>query len=63
MNYKLTSVKIIDKLYKRFKSKIVEDNFTLQKLVNNSIDLFNSDEEFKSKIVSHNYLNVSGSQI
>ena len=43
---KLTSVKIIDDLYKNFKSKVVQNGFNLQKLVNRSIYLYNQDEYF-----------------
>ena len=47
MNYKLTSVKILKELYKNFKSKTLDDEFTLQKLVNTSMDFYVIDEEFK----------------
>ena len=46
MNYKLTSVKILNELYKNFKSKVVEDEFTLQKLVNRSMHLYINDDDF-----------------
>ena len=61
MNYKLTSVKIIKEIYKKFKSETIENDFTLQKLVNNTMDLFNTDENFRTKLQEHDYLNVSGS--
>ena len=31
---KLTSVKVIDELYKKFREKSIKDDFSLQKLVN-----------------------------
>ena len=43
---KLTSVKVIDELYKKFREKSIRDDFSLQKLVNRSLDLFVYDEEF-----------------
>ena len=50
MDYKLTSVKILQDLYKRFKVDALSDEFTLQKLVNRSMDLYLLDGDFKSKI-------------
>ena len=50
MNYKLTSVKILKELYKNFKLQTLDDEFTLQKLVNRSMDLYVLDTKFKSKI-------------
>ena len=58
---KLTSVKIIDDLYKNFKSKVVQNGFNLQKLVNRSIYLYNQDEKFEEKIHEEHSLTVSGS--
>ena len=58
---KLTSVKIIDDLYKNFKSKVVENGFNLQKLVNRSIYLHNRDEKFEAKIHEEKSLTTSGS--
>ena len=37
---KLTSVKLLDNLYKKFKISNLDDNFTLQKLINRSMDLY-----------------------
>ena len=34
---KLTSVKIIDELYRKFKAESIRDDFSLQKLVNRSL--------------------------
>ena len=58
---KLTSVKIITDLYKRFKGVALNEEFTLQKLVNRSIDKFLKDEKYKKSIVEHVDLQVSGS--
>ena len=59
---KLTSVKIIDELYKKFKAKSIRDDFSLQKLVNRSLDLFVYDEEFAKKVLDYQNLEESGSK-
>ena len=46
---KLTSVKILEDLYKRFKAKTVNTKMTLQKLTNRTIDLYLTDEIYKNK--------------
>jgi len=58
---KLTSVKIITDLYKRFKGVALNEEFTLQKLVNRSMDKYLKDEEYKKSIVEYDNLHVSGS--
>ena len=63
MNYKLTSVKILKELYKNFKANTLDDEFTLQKLVNRSMDLYLLDGDFKSKIHQYNNLKPSGSRL
>ncbi len=63
MNYKLTSVKILNELYKNFKSKVVEDEFTLQKLVNRSMHLYINDDDFKQQIQTCKNLIPSGSRL
>ena len=50
-NVKLTTVKLLDDLYKKFKISNLDDNFTLQKLVNRSMDLYLQDSKFKKTIV------------
>ena len=40
MESKLTSVKVLTDLYKKFKGLSIEEEFTLQKLVNRSMDLY-----------------------
>ena len=47
---KLTSVKILEDLYKRFKATTVNTKMTLQKLTNRSIDLYLTDEQYKQKL-------------
>jgi len=62
-NSKLTSVKILEDLYKRFKSATVNTKMTLQKLTNRSIDLYLTDEQFKNKLEEYNGLINSGSNL
>ena len=63
MNYKLTSVKILKELYRNFKVETLDDEFTLQKLVNRSMDLYVLDPKFKSKIKNYDRLIPSGSRL
>ena len=58
---KLTSVKIITELYKKFKSVALNEEFTLQKLVNRSMDKYLKDEEYKKSITEYDELQISGS--
>ena len=63
MEYKLTSVKILLDLYKIFIVDALNEEFTLQKLVNRSMDLYLLDTDFKSQIHEYNNLKVSGSRL
>ena len=60
---KLTSVKILEDLYKRFKYTTVNTKMTLQKLTNRSIDLYLTDENYKNTIETHDNLISSGSNL
>ena len=62
-NSKLTSVKILEDLYKRFKQTTVNTKMTLQKLTNRSIDLYLTDEIYKNKLETHDNLISSGSNL
>jgi hypothetical protein len=62
MESKLTSVKVIPNLYKRFRTLSLEQDFTLQKLVNRSMDLFVQDDEFQRTILEYVNLKQSGSK-
>ena len=62
-NSKLTSVKILADLYKRFKATTVNTKMTLQKLTNRSIDLYLTDENYKNKLETHDNLTISGSNL
>ena len=58
---KLTSVKIITDLYKKFKSVALNEEFTLQKLVNRSMDRYIKEEDYKKSITEYDELQISGS--
>ena len=60
---KLTSVKILEDLYKRFKLNTVNTKMTLQKLTNRSINLYLTDEQYKQKLETHNNLTIRGSNL
>ena len=62
-NSKLTSVKILEDLYKRFKATTVNTKMTLQKLTNRSINLYLTDENYKNTIENHDSLISSGSNL
>jgi len=62
-NSKLTSVKILEDLYKRFKSTTVNTKMTLQKLTNRSIDLYLTDKNYKNTVETHDNLIASGSNL
>ena len=58
---KLTSIKIIEDIYKNFKSNTVNTKMSLQKLVNRSMYLYNQDDKFKNELDNMNSLTISGS--
>ena len=60
-NTKLTSVKILENLYSRFKLATVNTKMTLQKLTNRSIDMYLEDENFRDEIETSQKLIESGS--
>ena len=62
-NVKLTSVKLLKDLYRKFKLSTLDDNFTLQKLVNRSMDLYVHNEDFQKKINDWKNLKPSGSKL
>jgi hypothetical protein len=59
---KLTSVNILDDVYRKFKIKSIEGSMNLQKLVNRSLDLYSKDENFRNTINNHNGLATTGSK-
>ena len=62
-NCKLTSVKIIESLYNKFKKSSVGTDMTLQKLTNRCVDLYLKDDTFKSLVDSNDDLTISGSKL
>ncbi len=58
---KLTSIKLIEDIYKNFKSNTVNTSMSLQKLINRTIYLYNSDSNYKNRLNNTNNLTVSGS--
>ena len=62
-NSKLTSVKIIESLYNKFKVESVGTDMTLQKLTNRCVDLYLKDETFKLLVDENDDLTISGSKL
>tara|TARA_R100001129_G_scaffold176945_1_gene151416 strand:- start:875 stop:1069 length:195 start_codon:yes stop_codon:yes gene_type:complete len=60
-NTKLTSVKILKILYEDFRVSTVNTDMNLQKLTNRAIDMYLTDENFRSSLETHDELRVSGS--
>ena len=60
-NTKLTSLKILESLYEKFKLNTVNTKMTLQKLTNRSVDKFLEDEKFREEIETYDNLTISGS--
>jgi hypothetical protein len=50
VDLKLTSVKVLKGLYSNFRKDCLDTEFTLQKLVNRTLYLYENDEEFKMMI-------------
>ena len=62
-NTKLTSVKILQDLYGKFKVATVNTKMTLQKITNRSIHLYINDNNYKDIIETTDDLTVSGSNL
>ena len=59
---KLTSVNILEDVYKKFKLSTHDSSMNLQKVVNRTLDLYNKDENFRHTIINHNGLAATGSK-
>jgi hypothetical protein len=59
---KLTSVIVLDDVYKKFKITTVDDSMNLQKLVNRALHLYNTNEEFKKTIDGYNNMTQNSSK-
>lgn len=55
---KLTSVKITQPLFDKFKMACLEDNFSFKKLADRAIFLYLTDKDFRSKIQKQNNLRI-----
>ena len=54
----LTSVKVQSELFEDFKMSCVKHKFSLQKLVDRTIHLYLTDDEFRKSIHNHNNLDI-----
>jgi len=59
---KLTSVKVNEELFEEFKVLCVRTKFSLQKLVDRSIHLYLTEDDYRKKLHNHTSLNLSGSK-
>lgn len=60
---KLTTVNVIEDTYKQFRVSTIEaDGVNFQKLVNRSLDLYITNEDFRNLIDKHDVLAISGSR-
>ena len=58
---KLTSVKIVNDLYSKFKHLSLDEELNLQQLVNRTILLYIEDEDFRKQMNEYEELKISGS--
>jgi len=59
---KLTSVKVKDDLFEEFKVMCVRTKFSLQKLVDRSIHMYLTSDDYRKQIHNHTNLSLSGSK-
>ena len=60
---KLTTVKVIKKLYDEdFKIITIKGGLNFQRLVNRTLDLYIKNEKFRKQLNEHTILQISGSQ-
>ena len=57
-NEKLTSVKITQPLFDKFKMAALEDNFSFKKLADRAIFLYLTDKTFREKIHKQNNIKI-----
>ena len=62
-NSKLTSVKVLEDLYNKFRVHTINSDMTLQRLTNRCIHLYLNDEDFREEINKIDDLTVSGSSL
>lgn len=61
-NNKLTSVHVLEDIYKKFKVISIDGNINLQKLVNRSLDLYVKDQNYRATINNYTELAATGSK-
>jgi hypothetical protein len=62
-NLKLTTVKVIQRLYDEdFKMAAIKGGINFQKLVNRTLDLYTKNEGFRKQLNEYTILQMSGSQ-
>jgi hypothetical protein len=59
---KLTSVKVSEELFEEFKVLCVRTKFSLQKLVDRSMYLYLTNDDYKKQLHNTTNLSLSGSQ-
>jgi hypothetical protein len=60
---KLTTVKVIKKLYDEdFKISTIQGGLNFQRLVNRTLDLYTKNETFRKQLNEYTTLQISGSQ-
>ena len=62
-NSKLTSVKVLEDLYNKFRVHTINSDMTLQRLTNRCIHLYLNDENFRKEINGIDDLTISGSSL
>ena len=60
-NSKLTSVKVLEDLYNKFRVRTINSDMNLQRLTNRCILLYLSNDEFRETINDLEDLTISGS--
>ena len=62
-NSKLTSVKVLEDLYNKFRVHTINSDMTLQRLTNRCIHLYLNDEDFREEVNKIDDLTISGSSL
>ena len=61
-NTKLTSIKLLESMYHKFKTTTADNSMTLQRLINRSVHLYVHDTAFRDKIASTKTLTVTATK-
>lgn len=62
-NSKLTSVKVLEDLYNKFRVRTINSDMNLQRLTNRCIHLYLNDNEFRDAVNELEDLTISGSSL